>query len=55
MDRWVSAMEEGIELVGPDTRGGQRLRQSQAFFAFMAEEYPRLMERWEDKKRKGFQ
>lgn len=46
IDRWLKTLEDGIALVGPDTRGGKRLRQSQSFFAFMAEEMPRLMERW---------
>lgn len=29
LQRWAEAIEEGIELVGRDTRGGRRLRQSQ--------------------------
>lgn len=48
--RWAEAIEEGIELVGRDTRGGRRLRQSQAYFLFMAEEFPRLIDEWHARK-----
>lgn len=44
--RWADAIEEGIEMVGRDTRGGRRLRQSQAYFLFMDEELPKLVEKW---------
>ncbi len=50
IERWLTTLEHGIALVGPQTQGGQRLRQSQAFFAFMDEEMPRLLERWEKRK-----
>ncbi|HEX2152467.1 MAG TPA: MarR family transcriptional regulator [Acidimicrobiia bacterium] len=48
--RWADAIAEGVDLVGRDTRGGRRLRQSQAYFLFMAEELPKLVERWHREK-----
>jgi DNA-binding transcriptional regulator GbsR (MarR family) len=50
LHRWAEALRDGIELVGRDTRGGRRLRQSQAYFLFMAEELPKLVEEWHRRK-----
>lgn len=50
LKRWAQAIDEGIDLVGPDTRGGRRLRQSQAFFLFMDERFPALIAEWHEKK-----
>lgn len=48
--RWADVIDEGIELVGRNTRGGRRLRQSQAYFLFMAEEMPKLVDKWHRRK-----
>ena len=48
--RWADAVAEGVDLVGRDTRGGRRLLQSQAYFLFMAEELPKLMDEWHRRK-----
>lgn len=48
--RWAQAISEGVDLVGRDTRGGRRLRQSQAYFLFMAEELPKLIAEWHRRK-----
>lgn len=48
--RWADAVAEGVELVGRDTRGGRRLRQSQAYFLFMAEKLPELVIEWHREK-----
>jgi hypothetical protein len=37
---------EGVAVVGADTPGGRRLRQTAEFFGFLGDEYPALMERW---------
>lgn len=44
--RWQEIAEEGIAIVGADTPGGRRLRETAQFFGFLNEEYPALMERW---------
>lgn len=50
VQRWADTIAEGVELVGRDTRGGRRLRQSEAYFRFMACEMPKLIDRWHRKK-----
>jgi hypothetical protein len=50
--RWEGALAEGVELLGTDRPGGRRLRESQEFFAFMRAETPRMLERWQEHKRR---
>jgi DNA-binding transcriptional regulator GbsR (MarR family) len=45
LERWEQSMAEGAGLLG-DRPAARRLRESQAFFAFLREELPELMERW---------
>lgn len=44
--RWQSSLREGIELVGADTPAGGRLAETLAFFDFVQEESPAMLERW---------
>jgi predicted transcriptional regulator len=44
--RWKSSMQEGITALGPETRAGERLAETIAFFDFIGEEVPALLERW---------
>ncbi len=44
--RWVRAVQDGVEAVGPDTPAGARLRDTADFFAFLQTEMPALLERW---------
>jgi hypothetical protein len=37
---------EGIEIVGADTPGGRRLKDTADFFAFLNAEYPAMFDRW---------
>jgi hypothetical protein len=46
LERWEASMAEGAELLGVDRPAGRRLRETEAFFAFVREEMPNLMERW---------
>ncbi|WP_063836949.1 GbsR/MarR family transcriptional regulator [Phaeacidiphilus oryzae] len=46
--RWMQSLDEGIDLVGPDSRAGRRLTESRAFFDFLLAELPTLMDRWRD-------
>ncbi len=50
MARWNTAMREGIHALGPDTPAGARLAESLAFFEFIQEELPKLLERWQKHK-----
>lgn len=50
LERWAQVIEDGLDLVGRHTRGGRRLLQSQAYFLFMAERLPRLVEEWHRRK-----
>jgi DNA-binding transcriptional regulator GbsR (MarR family) len=44
--RFEDVLAEGVELVGADGPAGQRLRETQEFFAFFRAELPALLERW---------
>lgn len=44
--RWLQDLAEGVKAVGPDTAAGARLEETRAFFEYLLEEVPRLLERW---------
>jgi DNA-binding transcriptional regulator GbsR (MarR family) len=44
--RWLQDLAEGVKAVGPDTAAGARLEETRAFFEFLLQEVPRLLERW---------
>jgi predicted transcriptional regulator len=44
--RWRGVLEDGIVALGADTRAGQRMRETVAFFDYIHEEMPLLMDRW---------
>jgi DNA-binding transcriptional regulator GbsR (MarR family) len=44
--RWKASMQEGITALGPDSRAGERLAETIAFFDFIGEEIPALLDRW---------
>jgi DNA-binding transcriptional regulator GbsR (MarR family) len=44
--RYQEVAAEGVAVVGPETPGGRRLRETSEFFQFLNEEYPAVMERW---------
>jgi predicted transcriptional regulator len=45
---------EGAALVGPDTPGGRRLRETQEFMAFMRRKFTSLLAEWDAHKRAVF-
>jgi DNA-binding MarR family transcriptional regulator len=47
---WEQALAEGAALLGDDRPGGRRLRESQAFLAFLRHEMPGLLDRWRAEK-----
>ncbi len=46
--RWEESAREGIEVLGAGTPAGQRMAESQAFFAFLRREMPAVLERWRE-------
>jgi DNA-binding transcriptional regulator GbsR (MarR family) len=44
--RWIQDLAEGVKAVGPDTPAGARLEETRAFFEYLLQEVPRLLERW---------
>ncbi|GDY33051.1 hypothetical protein GTS_46840 [Gandjariella thermophila] len=43
-------MREGVDTLGRDTPAGTRLAESVAFFEFVQEELPDMLERWRKRK-----
>ena len=46
LNRYQEVVATGVDLLGPDTRGGRRLLQTQAYFEFMAAKMPGVIEEW---------
>ena len=46
LDRYRDVVANGVDQLGPDTRGGRRLLQTQAYFEFMASKMPAVIEEW---------
>jgi len=44
--RWADLARQGEDAVGPATPAGRRLADTAAFFEFLREEMPGLLERW---------
>jgi DNA-binding transcriptional regulator GbsR (MarR family) len=47
-DRFKIGIDEAIELVGTEGRGGRRLVETREFFSFMQRENEQMMERWRE-------
>ena len=52
LEEWQAAMRDAAETVGPDTRGGRRLLESEDFFGFMHEETAATLQRWQEHRRR---
>lgn len=46
LQRWKEGIASQITLLDPGSQGAKRMRETQAYFQFMATELPKLMERW---------
>jgi DNA-binding transcriptional regulator GbsR (MarR family) len=46
-------LDEGREAVGADSPAGQRIAETRDFFNYLAEEMPRLVERWRERRLSG--
>ena len=52
MVRWETSIREGVEVLGPETPAGLRLTETLAFFEFLEEEIPAVLDRWRARKAK---
>lgn len=50
-DHFLVAIDEAIDLIGEDTRGGRRLLETRQFFSFFQREMDAMMERWREHRR----
>jgi len=46
LHRWGVSVREGVAALGPDTPAGERLADTLAFFEFLEQELPLILERW---------
>lgn len=46
MARWVTALREGVDLVGPGSAAGRRLTHSIGFFEFVGQQLPAVLASW---------
>ena len=53
LESWESGLSEGIKAVGARSHAGRRLGETQAFFAFLREEMPQLLDRWKRRQTPG--
>jgi hypothetical protein len=47
LGRWQSSAEQGAAVLGTDRAAGRRLAETAEFFAFLREELPGMLERWQ--------
>ena len=50
LERWERQAAEGVSALGPETPAGRRMADTLAFFAFLQEEMPLLLERWRERR-----
>jgi DNA-binding transcriptional regulator GbsR (MarR family) len=46
--RWDPMLQAGIEALGADTPAAARLSETRAFFTFLQQELPKLLDRWNE-------
>jgi DNA-binding transcriptional regulator GbsR (MarR family) len=49
LERWDQVLVEAMRVLGPDHVGAS-LRETHAFFTFLQEEFPAMLERWHERK-----
>jgi predicted transcriptional regulator len=47
---WEDSARDGVAALGPDTPAGERMAETLAFFEFLREEMPAVLERWRDQR-----
>ncbi|MFI1360349.1 GbsR/MarR family transcriptional regulator [Streptomyces sp. NPDC020898] len=50
LKRWQQTLSVGLEGLGTETPGGQRIAETLAFFEYLEGELTRLMERWREQR-----
>jgi DNA-binding transcriptional regulator GbsR (MarR family) len=55
IEPFVRLAAEGAELLGPDTPGGRRMRETYEFYRFMHRKMADLLEEWQEHKRTVFE
>ncbi len=50
LGHWTDVLKEGIDVVGRETRAGERLSDSVQYFEFVSAELPRILARWQEHK-----
>jgi DNA-binding transcriptional regulator GbsR (MarR family) len=48
LNRWIEGLAEGLDALGTDTPGWQRVAETREFMMFVAKELPDLLERWRE-------
>jgi DNA-binding transcriptional regulator GbsR (MarR family) len=48
--RWEQALTDAVDLLGADRPAGRRLAETREFLAFLREEMPALLQRWEERR-----
>lgn len=54
LDRWIGALDDGLQHLDRETRGGRRLRETRAYFEWLRDETEGLMERWAKRRQELF-
>lgn len=54
MEPFERLAREGAELLGPDSPGGRRMRETEAFYAFWRAKLPEHLKEWREHKRSLF-
>lgn len=52
VDGWRAALEEGVEVAGPDTGAGRRMAEAVEFFEFIQDDMRRMLQRWREHKQR---
>lgn len=47
---WEDSARDGVAALGPDTPAGERMAETLAFFEFLREEMPAVLERWREQR-----
>jgi DNA-binding transcriptional regulator GbsR (MarR family) len=53
LDRVEASLRDGVEIVGRNTAAGARIAETLAFFEFMQQELPAMLEKWRARKAGG--
>lgn len=52
LDHYEAAAAEGVRTLGLDRPGGRRLEETRAFFAFLRDDLPLMVQRWQEHRRR---